>query len=123
MELRISYGGGMRDYRSETVIRMHNSFTKVVNEGKETVQALSFTSSALDDLAAVLRAQEFDQVRSQLRNGIVYDMGTTTLQLVWPGGQSSVSVGASQEISPGGQRQYQAVNEAIRKLLAAAGLE
>ena len=123
MELRITYGGGMRDYRSETVIRMQNSFTKVVDEGKETVQALPFTVSALDSLAAVLHTQVFDRVRSQRRNGIVYDMGTTTIQLVWPGGQTSVSVGASQEIAGGDQKQYQAVNEAIRKLLNNAGLE
>lgn len=117
MVLKISYGGGMRYYSTETVIGLSGSYNLVNNEGKELKTELHFSQEQLNQLLQLLRKNKFDQLHSVQRPGIVYDMGTSTTLLTWAGGSAGVSIGASTMLPSKYNNQYTAVQSAIAELL------
>lgn len=118
MELKITYGGGMRYYSSETVIRLNGAYMLINEEGAEKKTALHFTQHDLDQLLKVLKTNKFDLLHSEPRMGIVYDMGTTSTLLTWGNRVSGVSIGASTFLPDKYKEQYQAVDAYIDSLLA-----
>jgi hypothetical protein len=118
MELKITYGGGMRYYSSETVIRLDGGYILINEEGVEKKTALHFTQQELDKLLKVLKTNKFDLIRSEPRMGIVYDMGTTSTLLTWGNRVSGVSIGASTFLPDKYTKQFQAVDAYIDSLLA-----
>lgn len=117
MVLKISYGGGMRYYSTETVISLSESYTLVNNEGREIRTALHFTQEQLNALLRLFRKHQFDQLHTAPRPGIVYDMGTSTTQLTWKGGSAGVSIGASTYLPEKYSAQFSAVQAAISRML------
>ncbi len=118
MVLTITYGGGMRDFTSHLEIKQTGSFYETKGEEGHTKKGLSFTQTQLDELLGLLRSNEFNRIRSDLRKGIVYDMGTTTITLTWGAQHLSVSTGSSTEIPEIYKEQYQVIDSYIDKLLA-----
>jgi len=116
MELKISYGGGMRYYSSEIVIKETGSYRLINNEGKEKKEELIFTKKELDDLAVFLRTTSFDQIRSQDRDGIIYDMGTTSINLRVGEKIYEVSVGATRAVHEADAADYSAIRQYITQL-------
>lgn len=118
MELKITYGGGMRYYSSELVIRANGAYSLVNEEGRIRRTELKFSRRELNELLQVLREQAFDQLKSEPRKGIVYDMGTTTTQLSWNQQVSGVSIGSSTFLPDRFNARYQAVRAEVDRLLA-----
>lgn len=117
MKLTMTYGGGMRYYSSITVIQEEGSYEKVIDEGKETVTELHFTKAQLNELMRVLKANRFDKIKSDMRAGIVYDMGTSSTQLEWGNKIYGFSMGATQEIAAADQKKYQAITSYLYTFL------
>ncbi|MCX6317323.1 MAG: hypothetical protein NTW29_08530 [Bacteroidetes bacterium] len=118
MELRLTYGGGMRYYSSETVIRADSSYSLVNDGGREIRTALHFSQAQLDQLLSTLKDRGFYAMQSKPRPGIVYDMGTTSLRLSWNNKNWGVSIGASTELPDQYHAAYQAIRNHINELLA-----
>lgn len=117
MVLKVTYGGGMRDYTSTIEIRMNGSYINIKSEDGNTNTALNFTQKELDELLRFLKANRFDRIKSAMRPDIVYDMGTTSTTLTWGEQVFGMSVGASTEIVAGYEKQYEAIRIYIDKLL------
>lgn len=118
MELKITYGGGMRYYSSELVIRANGAYSLVNEEGRIRRTELNFSRRELNELLQVLREQAFDQLKSEPRKGIIYDKGTTTTQLSWNQQVSGVSIGSSTFLPDRFNARYQAVRAEVDRLLA-----
>lgn len=103
MRLTITTGGGMRDYRSETIISAAG--ITVITEGEEgrKLNQYELTQEQLDKLLGIMRKYHFENLQSQPRKGLVYDMPTTTTQLTWGNHTIGYAAGASQEL-PGQQK-------------------
>lgn len=123
MELKISYGGGMRYYSTELVIRLEAAYSLINEEGRELRKELKFTRQELDQLLQVFRAQALDQIHSEPRKGIIYDMGTTSTLLSWNNRVAGVSIGASTYLPDRYLEQYHAIRAGIDRLLAGKGLK
>jgi len=118
MVLTITYGGGMRYYSSEIAIQETGSYRLINEEGKTTRDTLTFTKKQLDDLIRFLKNKKFDQIDSNMRPGIVYDMGTTSTILQWGNNTEGVTISATQNISKSDQDNYNEIRAYIDKLLA-----
>ena len=116
MELKITYGGGMRDYSYEIAIKDTGSYRLVNDEGKETRTPLSFTKKELDELIGFLKSKLFDRIDSKMRNGIVNDMGTTNITLHWDTKKLGASIGATTDIEEADKENYAAIVAYINKL-------
>jgi hypothetical protein len=117
MKLTMSYGGGMRYYSSTTVIQEEGSYEEINEEGKVTRTELHFTKAQLNELMKTLKANRFDKINSKMRDGIVYDMGTSSTQLTWDTHTYGYSVGATEEIPAKDQKQYETVSGYLSKFL------
>ena len=113
MELKITYGGGMRYYSSTLEIKKTGSYILINEEGKETKTELAFSQKKLDELVKFLKANQFDKIKSVMRPGIVYDMGTTSTTLTWGEQVFGMSTGSSQEIPAKYQKQYSIIDNYI----------
>jgi hypothetical protein len=116
MELKLTYGGGMRYYSSEIVIKETGSYRLVNDAGKEKKDELTFSQKELDELAVFLRTKSFDQIRSHERDGIIYDMGTTSITLHVGNKIYEVSVGATRAIPETDAEAYSAIRQYITQM-------
>lgn len=117
MVLTITYSGGMRYYSSEIAIKETGSYRLINEEGKSTRDTLTFTKKELDDLIRLLKNKRFDQIDSDMRPGIVYDMGTTSTILQWGDNTEGITISATQNILKKDQDNYDAIRIYIDKLL------
>lgn len=98
--LTITYSGGMMPQSDTTLISADGSYHSTYFMQKDSIEKRNYhlTQADLDGLMKVLKENRFEQIRTKQRNGIVYDMGTTTITLSWEGKSHSVSIGATEEV-------------------------
>jgi len=120
MSLAISTGGGMRDYRSETIIS--GAGITVISEGDDGRKTNQYevTQEQLDKLLGLMRKYHFEKLTSQPRKGLVYDMPTTTIQLTWNNLVLGYSVGASMELPEKQKNNASQIDSFITQLLQLA---
>ena len=116
MELKTTYGGGMRDYSYEIAIKDTGSYRLVTDGGKETRTSLSFTIKELDELIGFLKSKSFDRIDSKTRNDIVNDMGTTNITLHWDTKTLGASIGATTDIEEADRENFASIQAYINKL-------
>jgi hypothetical protein len=100
MKLTMTSGGGKRYGTATTVISADSSIKKYEGGHENYSFTLPVTKTDLDSLALYLRQQQFHKIKTRPRNGVVYDMPTSTLTLVCGGRTFAVSTGAAQEVLP-----------------------
>ena len=64
-----------------------------------------------------MKNKRFDQIDSDMRPGIVYDMGTTSTILQWGDNTEGITISATQNILKKDQDNYDAIRIYIDKLL------
>lgn len=116
MKLTMSYGGGMRYYSYELVIKDSNSIYTENDGGKISTTALRLTVKELNDLLAALRKYRFDKIKTS-REGPIYDKGTETIILEWKDHRISVSDGSMDVIAKSSVEDFAAIRKYIDELV------
>ncbi len=117
--LTITNAGGMMPQSDTTRISVEESYHSTYFMQKDSVEKTSYhlSQSDLDALMKVLKENRFEQIRTKQRNGIVYDMGTTTITLNWEGKSHSVSIGATEEVLQSQSGRFSKITGFVYELL------
>lgn len=116
MVIKVTYGGGMRDYSSTLEIKTGTCYFESRSEGLVQKKEFTCTRQELNELLATLKKNRFDHLKMEVT--MVYDKGTTSTMLSW--GQQSVTVsdGATLQVADPSEKEYQAIQAAIYHLMA-----
>ena len=123
MRFKYTYGGGMTDYSKTIELRETGSYILVRTQGKEIKANLQLTIDQLNDFLKFLVKNNFGKMKSEPREGVVYDMGTTEYLLSWKGGAHGVSHGASTEISEKYRNHFSAIGNYLNKFGSGSPVE